>query len=284
MSLRQPEANGASPMVPTGWHMAVEREEWLSMVGRTAEQDVSVPLLRASWETLTFVHWRVAADQIQTLLPPGLAVDEYDGSAWVGLTPFVMVNMRPLGVPDLPGDLPIVPGLKHPPRLSDVSSTPETNLRTYVRGPDGRDGLWFLSLDIGSATLAAVFRSVIGAPYHYARLTVERQGEVLTYTGSRVDGSESYRLQMRPGHPIVASDFEVWLTGRWRAYTKHLGRLLATPISHEPWPLREARLEAMEQNLTESVGLSGLTDPPLVHFSNLVRHVRVGRPAILPSH
>ena len=153
------------------------------MVSLTAEQHISVPLLRASWDNLTFVHWRVAPERVQALLPSGLEVDVHDGSAWVSLTPFVMGNMRPLGVPDLPGGLR-VPGSRRLPRLADVSSTPETNLRTYVRGPDGRDGLWFLTIDTGSAALAAAIRAAVGAPYHRARMSVEHDERTVTYAGS----------------------------------------------------------------------------------------------------
>jgi uncharacterized protein len=67
------------------------------MVSVTAEQDVSAPLLRAAWDALTLVHWRVQPEPVQALLPQGLEVDVYDGSAWVRLTPFVMANIRPLG-------------------------------------------------------------------------------------------------------------------------------------------------------------------------------------------
>lgn len=243
------------------------------MVSRTAEHHISAPLLRTSWETLTFVHWRCPPEQIQALLPDGLTVDVYDGAAWVGLTPFVMANMRPLGVPDLQAS--------KPNRLADFSSTPETNLRTYVHGPDGRDGLWFLSLDIGTAVLAAVLRAAVGAPYHKACLTVEQQTDLVTYKGSRVGGGPSYRLQVLLGGPLEPSDFEVWLTSRWRAYTTRLGRLLVTPVEHEPWPLRKARLAVIEQDLTDSVGLHDVPDPPLVHFTDGVRKVRLGKPTVL---
>jgi uncharacterized protein YqjF (DUF2071 family) len=63
----------------------------------------------------------------------------------------------------------------------------------------------------------------------------------------------------------------------------HVGRLLVTPVEHEPWPLREAGLELIEQNLTNTIGLDGLADPPLVHFSDGVHKVRLGRPAVLPN-
>lgn len=248
------------------------------MVSRTAEQHVSVPMLRAEWLDLTFVHWPVDPERVQRQLPSGLTVDEYDGAAWVGLTPFVMANMRPLGLPHLPGGLSALPGLA---KLRALSSTPETNLRTYVRGPDGHDGLWFLSLDIGSATLAQALRAAVGAPYHHGDLSVQRQGDVLAYTGSRAGGPESYRLRVRPGGQVVPSDLEVWLTSRWRAYTAHLGRLLVTPVEHEPWPLREASLELIDQNLTDTCGLGGFSEPPLVHFCDGVHEVRFGRPGLL---
>src|SRR3954453_2851971 len=250
------------------------------MVGVTAEQHVSAPLLRASWETLTFLHWRVEPERIQALLPDGLVVDVYDGSAWVGLTPFLMGNMRPLGAPELPHGLS-VPGMTKLRPLADVSSTPETNLRTYVKGPDGRDGLWFLTIDAGSAALAAAIRAAVGAPYHHARMSIERDGDIFTYTGSRSGAPESYRLQVQAGDTVVPSDLHTWVTGRCPAYPRHLGCLLVTPVEHEPWPLRRATLRSLEQNLTDSVGLPGLAHPALVHYSDGVQKVRLGRPAPL---
>lgn len=237
-------------------------------------------MLGASWERMTLLHWPAAPDRIQALLPPGLTVDVYDGTAWVGLTPFVMANMRPFGLPDLVGQSSIVRGPARMPGVAGLSSTPETNLRTYVRGPDGRDGLWFLTLRIGNVALARLLRAAVGAPYRHARLTVEPRGDSVTYAGQREDGQESYRLEVHPGEPIMASDFDVWLTSRWRAYTVHFGRLLVTPVEHEPWPLRDARLSACEQDLTDSVGLTGLAEPPLVHFSDGVHQVRIGRPGL----
>ena len=56
--------------------------------------DCQVPVRRASmihwWEQVTFIHWRFDADVVQRLLPAGLSVETFDGSAWVGLVPFYM--------------------------------------------------------------------------------------------------------------------------------------------------------------------------------------------------
>jgi uncharacterized protein YqjF (DUF2071 family) len=245
------------------------------MARRTAEQHVSVPTLRAAWLAVTFIHWRVPTEQVQTLLPKGLTVDEYDGSAWIGLTPFVLADMRPFGLP-LPR-LPRLPGLDRL-HLPDITSTPETNLRTYVRDADGRDGLWFLSLDIGNPAVAAALRAAVGAPYNVGRLVLDQTADLITYTGSRVGTPQSYRITVRPGADLDPSDLETWLTSRWRAYTRHLGRLLLTPVEHEPWPLRAATVEILEENLSEPLGLGRFGEPPLVHFSEGAHHVRVGVP------
>ena len=52
------------------------------------------PLLYQSWNWLTFLHWAYEPAVIQSLLPDGLTVDEYDGVAWVGLVPFQIDNLR----------------------------------------------------------------------------------------------------------------------------------------------------------------------------------------------
>src|ERR671932_566151 len=102
--------------------------------GRLPDQRVRWPVVCQRWVTMTFLHWAYDPAAVQRLLPPGLEVDTHDGAAWVSLTPFVMRDFRPPCAP-------AVPGLSH---------FPETNLRTYVRGPEGGDGLWFLSLEAAS--------------------------------------------------------------------------------------------------------------------------------------
>ncbi|MHC3467762.1 YqjF family protein [Streptomyces sp. 7R007] len=229
------------------------------MVAYGAEQRVRVPVLRAGWRTQTFVHWPFAPEAVQALLPRGLVVDEYAGAAWVGLTPFVMTDVRPPGVPAS------VPGLP---------SFPETNLRTYVRRRDGRDGLWFLSLEVACPVMVAA--RAVGVPYHPGTLSVDVRGDTVAYSGSRWGADVSYRLVVRLGEPVRPTERDVWLTSRWRAYTHRLGMLWETPVEHEPWPLAEASAEVLEETLTGAAGLPSPTGEPVVHFSHGVRHVRLG--------
>jgi uncharacterized protein YqjF (DUF2071 family) len=58
-----------------------------------------------------------------------------------------------------------------------------------------------------------------------------------------------------------------------------VGQLVVTPVAHEPWPLRNAQVVRAEQSLTQTVGLELPPEPDVVHFSDGVRHVRIGPPA-----
>ena len=66
-----------------------------------------------TWRRLTFLHWPYEPALVQPLLPPGLVLDTFDSSAWIGLVPFEICNLRA------------------------IPHFPETNVRTYVIGPDG---------------------------------------------------------------------------------------------------------------------------------------------------
>jgi uncharacterized protein YqjF (DUF2071 family) len=237
------------------------------VVAYGAEQRVRLPALRAGWLTQTFVHWSFPVEAVQALVPEPLVVDEYEGAAWVGLTPFVMAEVR---LPGVPAGIPGLP------------TFPETNLRTYVRHPSSRDGLWFFSLEVACPLMLAA--RGIGAPYRPGTLDVTRREETLVYSGRRAAGGASYRLVVRPGVPIERpTERDVWLTSRWRAYTRRLGMLWETPVEHEPWPLAAAGVEMLEETLTASAGLPAPSGEPVVHFSEGVRHVRLGASLPCPS-
>src|SRR5215471_15585884 len=87
-----------------------------------------------TWEQQLFAHWRVPAERLEPMVPEGLEVEEHDGSAWIGITPFRITGLRSRGMLPLPG----------------VSSFLELNVRTYVHAPDGESGVWFFSLDATS--------------------------------------------------------------------------------------------------------------------------------------
>jgi uncharacterized protein len=134
---------------------------------RLVAQSCPAPVRRAvmvqGWYELGSLHWRYPVEDVARLLPAGLEVDTFDGSAWVGLIPFAM---RGIGPPRLPA----VPYL---------GSFPEINVRTYVV-KDGVPAVWFMSLDINRLIPTLVARATYRLPYCWGWATHRRDGNVLS--------------------------------------------------------------------------------------------------------
>jgi uncharacterized protein YqjF (DUF2071 family) len=96
----------------------------------------------------------VAVELLRPLVPAPLQVQQYDGSAWLGVVPFRMEGVMRRPLPDLPG----------------LSAFPELNVRTYVEY-DGRPGVWFLSLDATNSLAVFAARRWFDLPYHRASST-----------------------------------------------------------------------------------------------------------------
>ena len=226
---------------------------------------VASPVMLQRWDSLSYVHWRYAPEEVQRLLPPGLEVDIIDGAAWVGLVPFHMQDIRP---PRAPKGIPW------------VGTFPETNIRTYVIGPDGRRGVYFHSLDITRLAAVGVARIWYRLPYNWAKMSIEQDGDSVVYRSRRRwprDGAGSH-VAITIGPPIdEPSDLEHFLTARWGLWTLIRGRLTYAAVAHPPWPLYRAQLTELSENLTTAAGLPAPRGEPLVHYSPGV-DVRIGRP------
>ncbi|MGH9224090.1 MAG: DUF2071 domain-containing protein [Acidimicrobiales bacterium] len=88
--------------------------------------DVERPVMIHRWEQLTFLHWRYDPSAVQALLPRHLEVETFDGTAWVGLVPFMMRVGIPWGR-----------------SARWFARFCETNVRTYVRDGAGRSGIFW---------------------------------------------------------------------------------------------------------------------------------------------
>lgn len=228
------------------------------MAGRDPEHHVCLPVVQQQWRDMVFLHWPYPAEVIGRYVPDGFEVDTFDGQAWLGLTPFRVAACSPGLVPPL-----------------GLWSFPETNLRTYVVGPDGRDGLWFLSIEADDIPITVGARFGIGAPYHLGAMSVGPAGSGLGLTvryRSRRRGvaDTGHDIRIRVGDRLAdtaRTQLVDWFTGRWRAWTTWAGAPLWSPVQHEPWPLHHAEVEALEQTLTAAVGLPPPSGEPLAHFS-----------------
>lgn len=136
------------------------------------------PMLFQDWRDCSFIHWPYEPDAVIEHVPRGFELETYGGRAWVSLITFRIARMRPGGLPAIPG----------------LSSAVESHLRTYVIGPNGRRGIWMLSLDIAPLA-AAVLGRAFALPYWWSKIHVSRQGAVVRNTVRRRLGGDA-RLQL----------------------------------------------------------------------------------------
>ena len=216
-------------------------------------------LWRQSWLDLAFIHFRVAATELQRLLPPGLIVQEFDGSAWIGLVPFRMANIRHRRLPPLP----VIPDFL------------ELNLRTYVEA-DGRAGVWFLTLEANSRAAVFVGRTFYHLPYHYASIRHECAEGHHRFASSRPDGKAAFAARYKAvGSAFVpaAGTFENWFAERSCLYAEDAGHLKRVDVYHEPWQVQKAEIEIEASDVLAAAGLTPLDAAPVCHYSDGVHVV-----------
>ena len=212
-------------------------------------------LMTQTWHDLLFAHWPVDAKHLRELVPPGLELDLYDGQAWVGVVPFHMTNVAPRGVPALPW----------------ISAFPELNVRTYVRVHD-KPGVYFFSLDAGSAVAVGAARALVGLPYYTADMTVDVVGDRVTYRSERRGGTPAqFAGTYAPtgaAAPPVPGSLDEFLTERYCLYnvdSKFVAYRL--DIHHPPWPLQPAEAEIKTNTMAEAAGIRLPSLAPLLHFA-----------------
>ena len=215
------------------------------------------------WQWLTFFHWSYPPDTIQRLLPEGLEIDTFDGKAWVGLAPFLLSDIR----------------WRLAPTPKWLSTFPETNVRTYVRGPDGKTGVWFFTLEADRLIGVLGARQLYKLPYRWADMSIRRENNRVEYRSQRrwPFGEGRTDIVIEPlGEPLELDEFDDFLTARFRLYAASRGCIAYAEIEHEQWPLVGAKVLRLDENLIEQSGIPRAAGDPVVHYSENL-NVRVDR-------
>jgi uncharacterized protein len=227
------------------------------------------------WRHLTFLHWRVSASELRQLIPPSLTIQEFDGSAWLGIVPFSMERIRPWWFPPVPG----------------ISWFLETNVRTYVVDENGVSGVWFMSLDANKRLAVNVACTFWHLPYKFADLSLNHQTrprgssaappEQFVYSGRRrevppADYEISVRISEHDAKPAVAGTLEYFLVERYLLFAaRRDGSIMTGQVHHEPYQLRSVDQVEVRQSLTNAGGCHSCgSQPDHVAFSDGVK-VRV---------
>jgi uncharacterized protein len=209
---------------------------------------------RMEWRELCFLHWRLDPAVLEPLLPDGVDLDTFDGSAWIGVVPLRM-RAQPRGLPV----------------LNVVADFAEVSVRTYVT-VGGKQGLWFFSLDATDTVAVRFNRLVLGLPYLDATIDVERDGDTIDFRSARTHlGAGVAELNVRYGpagvpEPPPPASLEHFLTERYCVYSSRAGRIFRQEIDHEPWALQPADAAIELCTMTQPLGIE-LGPKPLAHYA-----------------
>lgn len=183
--------------------------------------------LRMGWRHVLFANWPVDPGLVRAHLPDAMAVDTYEGDAWLSVVPFTNVDVRP---PWAPAGWGV--------RL------PELNLRTYVT-VDGEPGVYFFSLDADGVLAVLGARLFHRLPYYYARMSLDAADGRISYASDRLHPGARpvrFRATYEPTGEAVAADpgsLARFLVRRDRYYVQdEAGAIRYATVSHEPWPLQ----------------------------------------------
>jgi uncharacterized protein YqjF (DUF2071 family) len=204
-----------------------------------------------TWAELLFIHWEVPVEALRPLIPSELAIDTYEGSAWIAITPFTIPMLRPIFVPALPG----------------ISSFHETNVRTYVYR-NGVPGVWFFSLDANSNFNVLAARTFYRLPYKSAGIRMDKVDRRVSYSLERPATQRArLRAEWTVGEELPQArvdSLEFFLTERYFLYTADGNDIYRCQIHHSTWPLQSAELHLLETDLLSAAGIREPQDPPLV--------------------
>ncbi|HWQ91677.1 MAG TPA: DUF2071 domain-containing protein, partial [Clostridia bacterium] len=167
---------------------------------------------------------------------------------------FHVSNMRPVGLPPLPG----------------MREFEEINVRTYVRHGDV-PGIWFFSLDASKLVPSVAARYTYGLPYYKAQIDFSTTQSWHAFSHKRTGPpAAEFGASWRAGQRLRAPDKEslaFFLVERYCAFAVQRDQVQQIRIYHHPWILSEAMVNLHSSSLIAALGLAEPVSEPLAHFT-----------------
>jgi uncharacterized protein YqjF (DUF2071 family) len=189
------------------------------------------PFLTAEWRYLALLNYAIDPEILQSLVPAGTELDDWQGRTFVSVVGFLFLDTRVLGIP-----------------IPFHRNFEEVNLRFYVRlrGPEGwRRAVVFVSELVPRAAIAFAARTIYGEPYlavpmtHAIELADGSGGQPARVTYAwRFNGREN-RIDLRvqgDARALEPGSQEEFIAEHYWGYTR--GRDGATReyrVEHAPW-------------------------------------------------
>ncbi len=155
---------------------------------RRIEHSKGDPFLFADWEQVMFLHFVVAPEVLQPLVPAPLELDLFQGTACLTLVALTMRDFRP-GRPGFAGCL-----------LRPISQQRFLNLRTYVR-LGNEPGALFLWGWLSRPWRAHLPSELFSLPYNFASMEYDHRAHAGKFHGLVAEGTKrfTYTATASPG-------------------------------------------------------------------------------------
>jgi len=203
-------------------------------------------LMFEAWDDLLLASWPARPEVLRPLVPSTLALDTFDGTAWVSIVPFKATDMRLFDA--------------HVAIHGQVEFC-ELNFRTYVQH-DGIAGVYFLSLDCPGAVASLLGDKIFGLPFKDAAMTMERRGTAIhvesrrrTHGGPAAEFVATYTPGGHAATPAVGS-LDHFLTDRLSLFVvDRFGHLHRGDIWHEPWQVQPVDVAIATNTIASAAGI-----------------------------
>ena len=206
------------------------------------------PLFLAAWRDALMIHFEVDTKTLQRDVP--FQLDLWKGRAFVSLVAFTMRDMRPRFGGKLSALL-----------FWPIATHDFLNVRTYVRHGD-EAGIHFIAEWLTNRLAVMLGPSTFGLPYHYGRISYQRDLKTGIITGRVADVKSHMALKFEarfafeqsgssalPFQPCAIGSLNEWLMERYIAFNSANSVRRFFRVWHPPWPQAGAKTVIAEKSL-----------------------------------
>lgn len=208
-----------------------------------------VPFLRAEWQNLAMINYLIEPKALQSLVPNGTELDDWNGSTYISVVGFNFKNTT-------------VRGLKFPFHVNFE----EVNLRFYVRrktGAEWRRGVVFIKEIVPRYAIAAVARLLYQEKYvslrmrHSVKLPDKNDAGLVKYEWKLDDRWNHLSITVSGNaEPAQDGSEEQFITEHYWGYSSQKdGGCVEYKVEHPKWNVWRAIESSLECDISRLYGL-----------------------------
>lgn len=213
---------------------------------------------KQTWNDILFCHWPISSDILETWIPSALALDLYNGTAWLGYVLFQVSDIR----------------LRLFPKIPYFNSYIGLNVRTYVTYK-GTPGIYFFNLD--ASKLFAVIGGKVGTllPFRKSNMTWKKRNPDYCFIGKTETMNqqiETFDVRFRPKtNPYVLPNdcLPAWLYERYCFFIDSKKQMYRGDIHHARWKVSDMDIQIKQNSMASFLPRTYFEQQPLIHYSSI---------------